>query len=186
MVPEVDSFHDSFAHRALRWAISVMLVLGFGACVAEGANNPEDPQLRQGRLAGFGEIAFRVQPAGAAEPTPTELCALLAATDAQRARGLMQVVDMQGYTGMVFRYAQDSQSAFYMKNTPMPLSVAWFGADGKFIKAADMDPCGDQVDCPLFGAGAPFRYALEVPRGQLPALGIGPGSTLILGGPCPG
>lgn len=185
MLPDVDHFHDSFVQRALRWTVAVLLVLGMGACVAEGANGPANPTLRESRLAGFGEIAFRVQPAGSNQPNPTQLCALLAATRQQRERGLMQVVDLQGYAGMVFRYEQDSQSSFYMKNTPMPLSVAWFGADGRFINSADMEPCGNEDGCPLHGAGAPFRYALEVPRGQLPALGIGPGSALVLDGPCP-
>ena len=47
------------------------------------------------------------------------------------------------------------------------------------------DPCGDRADCQIYGAAAPYRYALEVPKGQLASLGIGPGSILQLTGKCP-
>ena len=49
-------------------------------------------------------------------------------TDAQRRMGLMRVTDLKGYVGMVFRFPTDSQSGFHMRNTPMPLSIAWFAA----------------------------------------------------------
>jgi uncharacterized membrane protein (UPF0127 family) len=48
-----------------------------------------------------------------------------------------------------------------------------------------MAPCGDQSDCPIYSATGVYRYALEVPQGQLPALGVGPGSVLQLRGACP-
>ncbi len=171
--------------RILRWVIAGLLVVGFGACMAEGANNPSDPELVASEaFPEFGEIGFRITPAGA-PPTPTEQCALLAATDQQRARGLMAVTDLKGYPGMVFRYSADSSGGFYMRNTPMPLSIAWFGADGQFVSAADMAPCDDRPDCPIYGASGVYRYALEVPQGQLAALGVGPGSVLQLTGACP-
>jgi uncharacterized membrane protein (UPF0127 family) len=170
--------------RILQWVIAALLVVGFGACIAEGANNPDDPELVESRIAGFGEIGIRIVPAGGTPLTPTEECALLAATEEQRARGLMEVTDLEGYPGMVFRYTADSTGAYYMRNTPMPLSIAWFAADGSFVSSADMAPCDDRTDCPTYGAAAPYRYALEVPQGQLAALGIGPGSKLELTGAC--
>lgn len=163
--------------RVLAWVIALMLVLGFGSCIAEGADVPEDPRLLQARgFAGFGEVAFRI------EPAPNQLrCALLASTEVQRARGLMEVRDLKGYAGMVFRFSAPSQAGFHMRNTPMPLSIAWFAPDGTFVSAADMAPCeAGAVDCPVYAASAPYRYAIEVPFGQLPALGIGPGTKLVL------
>lgn len=170
--------------RILGWVIALMLVLGFGACLSEGAGVPDDPRLSQARLDGFGEIAIRI------EPAPNQLrCALLASNEQQRARGLMEVgpADIKGYVGMVFRYATDSQAAFHMRNTRMPLSIAWFDATGSFVSSTDMAPCPDaEPNCPVYGAAGPYRYALEVPQGQLPALGIGPGSKLVIaGGLCP-
>ena len=166
--------------RALSWVVTALLVLGFGACLAEGANSPDDPALREARIAGFGEIAFRIAP----QPNEVE-CALLAATETQRAQGLMRVEDLKGYPGMVFRFSQDTQAAFHMKNTPMPLSIAWFAADGSLVSTADMAPCLDSADCPVYAASAPYRYAIEVPQGQLAQLGIVPGSKLEVVGACP-
>lgn len=169
--------------RLLAWVVAGLLVAGFGAWVAEGANRPRDPRLVEGRIPGFGEVAFRVQPAEGGSVV-TAFCALLAATDAQRARGLMEVTDLAGYDGMVFQFPRSTTSAFFMRNTPMPLSIAWFAADGRFISSADMDPCPDRDGCPTYSPAAPYRFALEVPRGQLARLGIRAGSVLQLGGRC--
>jgi uncharacterized membrane protein (UPF0127 family) len=172
--------------RLLRWVVVALLAVGFGACIAKGADNPKDPVLTQARLPGFGEVGFRIVPAPKSpDLTPTELCALLAATEAQRAQGLMRVTDLKGYPGMLFRYSEDSTGGYWMRNTPMPLSIAWFAADGTFVSSADMAPCEDRADCPIYGAAAPYRYALEVPQGDLAALRIGPGAKLELTGACP-
>jgi uncharacterized membrane protein (UPF0127 family) len=165
--------------RALMWVVTVLLVIGFGACIAKGANEPDDPGLAEARIAGFGEIAFRVAP----QPNEVE-CALLAATETQRARGLMEVEDLKGYPGMIFRFSQDTQAAFHMRNTPMPLSIAWFAADGSLVSTADMEPCLESDDCPVYAASGPYRYAIEVPQGQLDELGIVPGSKLEILGSC--
>ncbi len=172
--------------RILKWVVVGLLVLGFGACMAKGANNPADPKVQDSSFKDFGEVGFRITKAGAdALPSTTEMCALLAATEQQRAQGLMKVTDLDGYPGMVFRYSGDSSGAFYMRNTPMPLSIAWFDGAGQFVSSTDMAPCEDRSDCPVYAATGPYRYALEVPQGQLAALGIGPGSVLELTGTCP-
>lgn len=172
--------------RILSWVIVALLTVGFGACVAKGANEPADPKLVESRIDGFGEIGFSIKPGpGLAAMKPAARCALLAATEAQRAQGLMRVTDLKGYAGMVFRYSADSTGGYYMRNTPMPLSIAWFAGDGTFVSSADMAPCGDRSDCPISSAAGPYRYALEVPQGQLAAFGIGAGSRLELTGTCP-
>jgi uncharacterized membrane protein (UPF0127 family) len=131
-------------------------------------------------VAGFGEIAYTVRGISAVR------CALLADTEPQRQQGLMNRTDLAGHDGMLFRFPADTTVSFYMKDTLLPLSIAWFGADGRFVSATDMDPClGRGDNCPLYPAARPYRYALEVPRGGLAGLGIGPGSTLTLKGACP-
>jgi uncharacterized protein len=106
-------------------------------------------------------------------------CVFVADTTAKRAQGLSRVTDLEGKLGMVFVYDADSEGRYWMKNTPMPLSIAWFDAAGVFVSSADMDPC-TAPDCPTYGAAGPYRYALEVPKGRLPALGVGPGARLEL------
>lgn len=173
--------------RLLRWAVIALLAASLGACMANGANGPDDPRLASpSRVDGFGEVAFRVRPAGAAGPSSAEYCALLAETGDQVARGLMGRRDLAGYDGMVFRFPTDQRGSFYMRNVPIPLTVAWFDASGRFVSSQDMAPCPDQDGCPLYGAARPYRLALEVPGGGLGRLGVGPGSVLEVGGACPG
>ncbi len=132
----------------------------------------------------FGTAAVTVtRPDG----TVVELCLLLADTDTRRSRGLMEVTDLAGYDGMVFAWPAPTSSAFYMFNTRLPLSIAFYGSDGRWVSAADMDPCPSDVaaECPLTFAAGPYRWAVEVPQGDLPALGMVDGSTLSVGtAPC--
>jgi uncharacterized membrane protein (UPF0127 family) len=154
-----------------------------GAAAAEGAEldqPPGDPD-RTG-LPGAGEAAASIT---ASDGTVTGCCLLVAATDEQRQRGLMEVTDLGGYQGMVFVFADDSEGGFWMRNTPTPLSIAWFDAEGAFVSATDMAPCpDDESDCPIYPPEGPYRFALEVFQGELDELGIGPGSRLRLGGDC--
>lgn len=140
--------------------------------------------LTSGPFAGFGEVAATLEASGGTAEHPC----LLAATDEQhRERGLMQVTDpsLAGHAGMVFGYPAAQQEPFWMRNTPMPLSIAFYGADGRFVSSTDMAPCGDSVQCPNYFAAGPYTLAVEVPQGQLATRGFGPGSTLRLDGTCP-
>ncbi len=177
-------------HRrvALLWGGVAVVVASLTALVLLGANRPADPQLPpEGRtpVDGFGEVAYRVR-GGPGDPASeaAQRCALLAETSEQQQRGLMGRTDLGGYDGMVFRFSADTTTPFHMKDTLIPLSIAWFAADGTFVSAADMEPCPDRVGCPTYRATAPYRYALEVAKGGLPALGVGPGAQLVLGGAC--
>ena len=169
--------------RVLVWVLAAVLAAGAVVFLVKGADRPEDPVLRAagGRqpVEGFGSIAFRVDTMASARR-----CALLAENNLQRARGLMGRTDLAGYDGMLFVFDGDTTSSFYMLNTPLPLSIAWFDASGRFVSATDMEPCLTGRDCPLYSPAGPYRYALEVPRGNLAPLGIGPGSTIEIGGDC--
>jgi uncharacterized membrane protein (UPF0127 family) len=186
-------FDERREQRLLGWVIAVVLVAGLLAFLAKGADQPANPYLKsvatsvpavvsttvpvRTPLPGFGEVAFRV----ASGP---ELCALLAQTAAQHSRGLMARTDLAGHVGMLFVFSATSSETFFMRNTPMPLSIAWFDAAGHFVSAADMAPCPDRVGCPTYAAAKPYRYALEVPQGGLGGLGIGSGSTITVGAGC--
>jgi uncharacterized protein len=155
-----------------------------GAPAATGAGLDDDrpgPPDRTG-LPGVGEVAASIT---AADGTVTGCCLLVAASQEQRQRGLMEVTDLGGYQGMVFIWDEDVEGGFWMRNTPMPLSIAWFDADGAFVSATDMDPCPATADdCPSYPPDGPYRFAVEVAQGELDALGAGPGSRLALGGQC--
>jgi uncharacterized protein len=117
-----------------------------------------------------------------ADGTVEQLTVHVADTPALRQKGLMAVTDpaLGGRDAMVFVFAGDSTSAFWMKDTPLPLSIAWFRTDGSYVDQADMDPCSEGTRCPTFGASGAYRYAIEVPLGGLEALGLVEGSTIAL------
>lgn len=177
--------------RILRWAVVVLLAAGGLTFLALGANGPKDPSLRPAeagtslnrtRFGDFAEIGFRID--GGAAQAAAARCALLAETAAQQELGLMNRTDIGGYDGMLFKFPTDSTASFYMQDTPLPLSIAFFDASGQFVSTADMAPCIHQATCPLYNAARPYRWALEVPQGALPRLAIGPGTRLTAGGPC--
>jgi uncharacterized protein len=174
------------ANRAVKVAIVLLVVLLGGVLLSRGADRPADPTLEPavGRTAveGFGQIGIRIE-AGAT--AVAECCALLAQTPEQHGRGLMHRRDMAGYDAMLFDFCGPHTGTFWMKDTPMPLSIAWFDASGNFVSADDMEPCLDRSQCPSYAAAAPYRYALEVPRGGLAGLGVGPGSRLSTTPACP-
>jgi uncharacterized membrane protein (UPF0127 family) len=175
-------------------AALVVLVLGVAAFLVTGANRPPDPYLLPaGRLMpapgyrGFDEEAFTItSPTGVVDGGRRRAyCAVLASTTAQQDRGLMGRRRLGPYQGMLFAWPAPTTTYFYMRDTPMPLSIAWFSASGDLVGTADMAPCPPSVRaCPLYRPDAPYRYALEVPRGGLSRLGVGPGSSLSTMGPC--
>ncbi|MGI9120972.1 MAG: DUF192 domain-containing protein [Acidimicrobiales bacterium] len=132
-------------------------------------------------LAGFGEVRFKVLGAtgGAFDGT-----ALLAVDQAAHQQGLMEQRDLRGYDGMIFRFEAPSTGEFYMRNTRISLSIAFFDVRGRFVSSTDMAPCPDRVrDCPTYPADAPYLHAIEVALGDLGRLGIGPGSVLSFPSP---
>ena len=182
------------ANRIVRMAAAVAFLVLASACGTTGASDPE-PQAQapsttafpfpfpgkapRQPVEGFGTISYRISTMPAAER-----CALLAESLLQRSRGLMNRTDLGGFDGMLFVWDSDSSGGFWMKDTPLPLSIAWFDASGRFVSAADMEPCVGKDSCPNYDPAGPYRYALEVPQGGLAVLGIRPGSVMTPGGPC--
>lgn len=111
-----------------------------------------------------------------------EVCLWLADDATERGRGLMGVTDLGDAVGMAFRYDEATLGAFYMFQTPTPLSIAWFGPDGVHVGSADMEPCLDTPagECPRYSPDAAFDLAIEVFDGGLGPLGLGPGSRVEL------
>lgn len=173
--------------RRAAWTVLAMALLVF---VVRGGAQPEDPYLvgadgRRELIPGLQEIAFTIT---TAEGAMAEWCAMLAETDAERARGLMDQMDLGGYDGMVFRYTEPHTGGFWMKRTIIPLDIAYFDAEGRFVSAHAMEPCPEEAgdSCPSYPPAGPYLHAVEVAKNGTLPLGIGPGSTIAFpGGPCP-
>ncbi len=74
-------------------------------------------------------------------------------------------------TGMIFIYPGDEKMSFWMKDTEVPLSIAFIDSKGVFREIFDMEPFSlETVNSPGYR-----RYALEVPAGWFAARGISPG-----------
>jgi uncharacterized membrane protein (UPF0127 family) len=94
---------------------------------------------------------------------------LVASTGAQRLQGLREVTDLGAYDGMLFVFPSDALARFTMAQTPLPLDIGWYTADGAPVDRARMTPCprGSDTNCPSYGPRRKYRYALETRAGAL-------------------
>ena len=88
--------------------------------------------------------------------------------------GLMHRQSMPQGAGMVFVFDENATHCMWMKNTLIPLSVAFIDEAGAIINIADMQPHSEQSHC----ATRPARYALEMNKGWFAQRGIKPGAKL--------
>jgi hypothetical protein len=101
----------------------------------------------------------------------------VAETPEQRAFGLMKRDSMPADEGMLFVFFEETTSAFTMRNTLIPLSVAFFDFDGKILKILDMEPC-EAEPCPAYDPELTYRGALEVNQGAFEEWGVREGSVV--------
>ena len=98
----------------------------------------------------------------------------VAADFASRAQGLMHRKSLAQNAGMLFLFDRAELHCMWMKNTYIPLSVAFLDAQGTIINIADMQPHSEQSHC----AARPAIYALEMTRGWFAERGIKAGANL--------
>jgi uncharacterized membrane protein (UPF0127 family) len=100
----------------------------------------------------------------------------VAETARQRERGLMYRDKLPEGGGMLFVFEKDQILSFWMKNTKIPLSIAYISSDGRIIEIKDME----KESTITVVSSRSARYALEVPRGWFNRAGIRPGDRLKL------
>jgi uncharacterized membrane protein (UPF0127 family) len=91
-----------------------------------------------------------------------------------RAKGLMNRFSLQPDHGMLFVFEQPQPLGFWMKNTFIPLSIAFLDASGKIVNIEDMKP---QDESTHWSRGLAL-YAVEMKQGWFNAKGIGPGDVV--------
>jgi len=84
----------------------------------------------------------------------------VAADDATRERGLMGVTDLPENHGMAFTWDSPTDTTFWMKDTLIPLSIAFVGEDGKVLTIKEMTPCIADP-CTTYGADGSYTMAIE-------------------------
>jgi uncharacterized membrane protein (UPF0127 family) len=98
----------------------------------------------------------------------------MAVTPEQQMTGMMFRKEMNGNEGMLFVNDEKSQRCFWMKNTLVPLTIAFVADDGTIVNLADMQPLDERSHC----AKAPVRFALEMRQGWFDKRGIKAGFKL--------
>jgi uncharacterized protein len=93
--------------------------------------------------------------------------------DEQR-RGLMFRDSLPPDHGMLFVFPIEEVQAFWMRNTKLPLSIAYADASGKIVRVADLEPLDERPVTSI----APARYALEMNRGWFAAHDVVPGDRI--------
>jgi uncharacterized membrane protein (UPF0127 family) len=127
-------------------------------------------------------LAALLTPAQAQTALPTTqlnagihlITAEVAANDPQRARGLMFREKLAPNHGMLFVFDAKTVQCMWMRNTLIPLSVAFIDDDGSIVNIEDMQPKTENSHC----ARKPVRYALEMELGWFTKRGLKSGSRL--------
>lgn len=161
-----------------------LLALATGC--ADPAEPPSDrdvvPALHPS-VDGYPEARVALTPAGGGRAR--RLAVKVADTPARHRHGLMEVEHLPAGTGMLFVFERDQRGGFWMRDTLVPLSIAYVDASGTVLVVRRMEPCPTPPPtgrCPAYPPDGAYRTALEVPRGWFDAHGIGAGATLeILG-----
>ena len=91
----------------------------------------------------------------------------------------MGVAGLATGTGMAFVYEEPVSATFWMKDTLIPLSIAFVDAAGHIVTIADMQPCSADP-CPTYAPSAPFVMAIETNIGFFRERAIEVGDTAEL------
>ena len=130
------------------------------------ASGPSNPKLKTAELS----IINR-------EGRVITVTAEIAASDAERTLGLMNRESLGANNGMLFIFSRDQYLNFWMKNTSIPLSIAYIDSKGIIREIQDMAPLDTSLTYP---SRYPVRYALEVNKGWFTRNNIQPGNRIIL------
>jgi uncharacterized membrane protein (UPF0127 family) len=102
----------------------------------------------------------------------------VARTQDEQSRGLMYRKSMGEYEGMIFVYPEYRRGAFWMKNTQIPLSIAFIRRDGEVVDIQDMKPYSENPIEPRLS----YVYALELNKGAFARAGVGVGDVIRIPG----
>jgi uncharacterized membrane protein (UPF0127 family) len=138
----------------------LVFLLMLSAC--GGTPSTSQPSLDAGTLAFAGSEQLNVR---------------IADTTEERDRGLMNVTALPPDDGMAFVWTDPTTGTFWMKDTLIPLSIAFVDAEGTIVSIDDMQPC-DADPCPTYASSAPYTMAVEANAGWFAEHGVGTGDRV--------
>jgi len=144
-----------------------LLALALALLALAGCGETDAASTDPGTAPGAGRERLVIRTDGG----PVEVHAEIADSEAERETGLMNRTSLDSDGGMLFVFDEDVDAAFWMKDTLIPLSIAFVAADGEIVTIRDMDPCTADP-CEVYGSDAPYRTALEVNQGAFAEWGV--------------
>lgn len=150
--------------RILPWLLAVL------ALMATCGSPERDHQVVEGLAGGSLELGNERQLA---------LDVQIADTAPAQQKGLMEVDSIPDDYGLVFLWAEPGRHSFHMKNTLIPLDIAWWNADMEIVDIQTMQPCENEP-CPTYTPAGDHVAAVEVNAGLLESNGIEVGEPVRL------
>jgi hypothetical protein len=147
-------------------ALGLVALLLSGGCSRNETAAPRDPYRSVVRFEGERVSLLHVA---------------LARTETEKRRGLMNVSSLPHDAGMAFVWTEPTDSAFWMKDTLVPLSVAFVDGDGRIVTIRDMEPCRSDP-CRTYRSNAPFVLAIETNAGWFDRNDVAVGDRAVLEG----
>lgn len=153
------------APRRVRLAWAVVVALLLSSCAGTQPAEPPGPPRGVLTISGNGStVRIRVE---------------IAETTEAKLRGLMGRTSLPEDSGMVFLEEEPVISGFWMKDTLIPLSIAFWDEEGRIFRILDMEPCLEDT-CRTYQPGGPWVGALEVNQGFFEEHGVEVGDRVAL------
>ncbi len=151
------------------WIASLIVAALLAGCGEAGGSGADQEAERPQPISTGQEVRTSQIRIGGVEVT-----AEIADNQELRAEGLMNRDSLAANHGMLFVYGTAEVRSFWMRNTRIPLDIAFIDANGVIINIEQMEPQSDQN---YFSQG-PMMYALEMDQGWFEANGVKPGDRL--------
>lgn len=147
----------------------VVAVVSFGAC----SDEPSDGSAQPSPSSTFRRGTAIIETDNGAVMVEIEV----ADSPELQQKGLMHRESLADDAGMLFLYFQETNGTFWMKDTLIPLSIAFFDRDGIILKMLDMEPC-EADPCRSYVPGVAYQGALEVNQGAFEEWGVEVGDKI--------
>ena len=162
--------------RALAVAL-VLISITLVGCDESTGSGASSPTPSGSRTENSGETT-RVVTIDASGGEKVEVRVEIADDGSEQARGLMYRTALAENRGMLFVYPDEEERSFWMRNTLIPLSIAFIDSEGRIVDIQDMKPLDD--DPPHYVSAEPAQYALEVNKGFFEERGVKVGDKVVL------
>ncbi len=148
-------------------------LLALALCLACGDDTPDQPPAATATATPEGTFELTIS---GSDGKSALVRVELADTNEERARGLMDRDSLPEVRGMLFLFPANHRSPFWMKNTRIPLDIAYLDASGRVLEVK----AGKPFDETLLQPSQSYRHTLEVNGGWFARHGLGVGSVVRL------